>query len=575
MAAFSLSDCEGETLREEMAHSTPEEREKRPAYTLFERNNPIEGSNPPVFALPLKKEANAASLPKYHLGKENLKAPNKVIMMMGATGSGKTTLINGMVNYILGIQWEDEFRFKLIHEETNQSQAQSQTSDVTAYVVNHQKGFKVPYSLTIIDTPGFGDTRGIEHDKLITEKIRKFFSNEGVIDHIDSVCFVVQASLARLTKTQKYIFDSVLSIFGRDIKDNIQVLVTFADGQTPPVIEAIKEANVPCAKEASRTAVHFKFNNSALFASNAGECAESLCFDGMFWKMGKLSMKTFFDSLNSMKARSLTLTKEVLRERAELETTLAGLDDQIKVALMKVEELKKTQNTVDQHKADIEANKNFEYEVKVKESIKKSTEYNANNCSKCNYTCHYPCNEKWDMFKRFCTAISFFSGKCNVCPGCCSVSKHVQEKVRYERKITTKKMTYEDLKKKYEKSMKGIFTLEVLLERLKGEEEEAKKKMEELIEKAAQSYRRLEEIALKPTLDSTADYIDLLIQAEENDRKPGHEERIKNLKNMRRPIELMGKIAHEAPPPHEGELPPEEKGKGKGKGKGWRSVFNL
>lgn len=61
---------------------------------------------------------------------------------------------------------------------------------------------------------------------------------------------------------------TLLSIFGKDVAENIQMHVTFADGKQPPVLEAINASEVPCPKNDLGLPVHFKFNNSALFADN-------------------------------------------------------------------------------------------------------------------------------------------------------------------------------------------------------------------------------------------------------------------------------------------------------------------
>ncbi len=107
---------------------------------------------------------------------------------MGATGSGKTTMINAMTNFILGVEWEDNFRFMIVDEEVKgASQAHSQTQGVTAYDLHYQNGFRIPFSLTIVDTPGFGDTGGTGRDKEITSAIQQLFEHQNGIQVFNKI----------------------------------------------------------------------------------------------------------------------------------------------------------------------------------------------------------------------------------------------------------------------------------------------------------------------------------------------------------------------------------------------------
>ncbi|XP_062379617.1 uncharacterized protein si:ch73-170d6.2 [Sardina pilchardus] len=502
------------------------------------------GRDPPVYLL--KTRGNGNLNQKVFGSAPTKSASNKTIMVVGATGSGKTTLINGMINYILGVEWEDNYRFKLIHEETNQSQACSQTAEVTAYHIHHTDEFQVPYSLTIIDTPGFGDTRGIKQDKEITEKIRNFFSLQGGIDSIDAVCFVVQSALARLTHTQKYIFDAILSIFGKDIANSIIVLVTFADGKSPPVLEAIKAADIPCAAGPERAPLHFKFNNSVLFARNKEASSDDDNFDYMFWKMGKASMNKFFTHLDSMQPQSLTLTKEVLQERRQLEATVQGLQPMIRMGLSKLEEINTTKAALENHETHIKENKDFEFEVEVEKSEKIDIPSGKfiTNCHGCNFTCHYPCGIPKDENKRGCAAMKY--GICKVCPGKCVWSVHFNMTYKWDTKRITEKRTYQELKSKYEAAMGKKMSMQKIIKQLRVEYEQVQGKVVQIMDTVTKCLRRLAEIALRPDPLSTPDYIDLLILSEEQEAKPGFKERIKELQEVRQGAVLLQKVAERA-----------------------------
>ncbi|CAL8240157.1 unnamed protein product [Gadus morhua 'NCC'] len=453
-----------------------------------------------VYTLPLKLQSmNVEGCQRFIFGKNSVKQ-NRTIMVLGATGAGKSTLVNGMINFILGVTWDDTFRFKLVNEGTAKSQAHSQTSEVTVYKLNHREGFQIDYSLTIVDTPGFGDTRGIERDRLIVTQLQRLFSAEHGVSEIDAICFVAQASLARLTPTQTYVFDSVLSIFGKDVAENIRILVTFADGQGPPVLGAINESGVPCPKRQDGLPIHFKFNNSALFADNKVSGANNKGidddddanddgedgggFDKMFWNMGTNSMKRFFSALNVIVTKSLTLTKEVLRQRGNYIT----------------------------------------------------------NCQQCSKTCHYPCGIPNDADKSGCWAMGS-DGHCTQCDNKCHWSVHFNQKYRWDYEPVTEKRTYNDLKQKYEKASKEKMSVEDILKQMRLEYDLLQDEVVQLMELSAQCLNTLKEIALRPNQLSTLEYIDLLIEGEKSEAKPGYLERIKKLQHMQGKAVTMGLVA--------------------------------
>ena len=509
----------------------------------------IEEGSPKVYALPThvtsqnnlieKRDALASPLPAAAANP----IPQKVIMLVGATGSGKSTLINAMANYILGVNWEDDVRFKLITEKTSDDQSKSQTKLITAYTFHMEKGFPFPYSLTVIDTPGYGDTEGLARDKKITAQIKEFFSSENGIDQIHAVGFVVQSSLARLTPTQSYIFNAILSIFGKDIAENIFLMTTFADSEDPEVLAAVEKAEVPFVS-------YFEFNNSAVFAKKSKSKRTRAIAD--FFEMGTESFQKFFDTLLTVEARSLQLTKEVLDERQHLEVVLEGLVPQIQTVLDEKSKLKHLIQQLEQQEANMRANKNYTVVVKVpkqrKISIVQDKLYNTK-CKNCNIVCHPKCTISDDTKKYKCAAMTWFTRrkntKCKVCPGECSWTDHKNVPYRLESYEEEETQTLQAILKRYKVAESSKNQLEDLIAKINTSISEIEDGVQQMLEKARRSLVRLQEIALRPNPMSQEEYIELLIKSEKREHKHGWEDRVKSLEEAKIKALLIAEVSQE------------------------------
>ncbi|CAG0893304.1 unnamed protein product [Darwinula stevensoni] len=259
----------------------------------------------------------------YHVMKPDTPVTNvgKVVMFVGVTGAGKTSMINSLINYLLGVEFDDEFRFKLIHEKVTESY-HSITDEVSAYIVHAQHGSRYPHNLIIIDTPGFGDTRGLQADKELLQKLKRFYDvgKKWNITRIHAVGLVVKLSDCRITTEQKYVFESVLSVFTKEVEPAFVAVVTFADGSSdPPGLKVLKAAGIPYNDV-------FLVNNSPVFS----HCKEgNLDMKRYLWDTNFEKVKLFCDRLESCEDASLDTTRRVLHERLAMEGITLRLQKEV------------------------------------------------------------------------------------------------------------------------------------------------------------------------------------------------------------------------------------------------------
>ncbi|XP_059205245.1 uncharacterized protein LOC131984446, partial [Centropristis striata] len=291
----------------------------------------IQPGSPEVWQLIPRKE-NIGTLTKMTLGERNVTKMNKTILLVGETGTGKSKLVNALVNYAMGVKWEDDVWFQIVEDE-KKSQSESQTSDVMVYQIFGFEDKTLPYSLTIIDTPGYGDTRGPEQDAIVSERLFDLFHSDEGVHEMDAVGLVLKASENRVSDRLMYIFDSVVSLFGKDMEKNIVALITHSNGRKPKnVLEALETANIKCARNDKNQPVYFLFDNYQ--DEDRSEDPEEL------QRSDEISMKgmsQFTDFLEKSAPQRLETTVDVLKERIRLAACINNLQERIEFIELKQE----------------------------------------------------------------------------------------------------------------------------------------------------------------------------------------------------------------------------------------------
>ncbi|KAL4009667.1 hypothetical protein ACER0C_003519 [Sarotherodon galilaeus] len=493
-------------------------RAKSPHEDISSDSFLIHSGPPAVYQLRAKKQ-KFGTLTKITVGEKNFNKINKTILLVGETGGGKSTLINTLINYTMGVKWEDKVWFQIVEEE-KKSQSESQTSDVIVYEIFGFEDKTLHYSLTIIDTPGFGDTKGTEYDDIISEQLLDLFRSEDGIYELNAVCLVMKATDNRLSYRQRQIFDSIISLFGRNLEKNIVALVTHSDGLPPEnALNALKAANIKCSRNEKNEPVHFLFDNQQ--SKERREVYEEPLKKS--WDLTKKQMGDFLAFLISCGPESLMKTKQVLKKRIKLKACIQNLQERIILTELKQREIRQIQEALKENEESMKNNEKFTVGVdevyKEKENIKGGmwgVFYEGALCCKvCEETCHYPgCTMSW--YPSYCEVMK--DGHCTVCANKCPASKHVKEKWRYVTK--TKRTNKNEGQKKLN-----------LLENLEKEMNKLTAEKSQFLNESYQHVVSLEQISLNVDSASTIAHIKFLI---EKMKEEGDNEKVQELEEMSR-----------------------------------------
>ena len=452
-------------------------------------------------------------------------------LVIGETGNGKTTIINSFLNVVMGITIDTDFRYVIVEEDDN-SQIHSKTKNVNIYNIKGKDGSL----FQIIDTPGYNDTKGMPQDKIISQKIFEAFQTQ--LTSINAICFVVKSDAFRLSPTQKYIFHSILDLFGDDVKENFIAMLTFCDGGNSLVINTLKNKESIYSKIIPhvKNPWYYKFNNSAFFSLKRKEK-----FTEMFWDLGKESFINFISRLKELPKKSLSQSIEVGKERQKLEGLIIMLQQKLKLCLNNVEQCKLEYKIINDLNKDIKDSQNYKVDITVpkvtKEQLKPGIHTTA--CLQCNRTCHDNCNIKQDEYKYNCWAMDKNSKKCRICPNKCnwSLHKNIPYIIKYYSVKET--ITLEELKNKYDNSKSKKLDREKILEKINDKIFSLNAECLETQEEIKRAINRIKEIALMKDMITDEEHINSLIESEKQEHTEGYKERIQYYNMLKEQKKLL------------------------------------
>ncbi|XP_063875628.1 uncharacterized protein LOC135108475 isoform X2 [Scylla paramamosain] len=226
-------------------------------------------------------DKDCSGLKRKYFGVKSSLKEEKVIILIGNQGSGKTALVNLAANFLKGVEDADDKLYCVIMDKISGNYHTS----VTAYTFCFAED-AVP--ITIIDTPGLRDGRETEKNYPL-QTLKTFFANSGSNMQLHAIGYVISSSAVVLTSSECHMIDFLVELYGQGISTNFITFVT-------SVTETMKNYshNDMFKNHGINSKVLLKFNNTAFSKKELDD------FDRGYWKMGIKNWKRCISHLKKL-----------------------------------------------------------------------------------------------------------------------------------------------------------------------------------------------------------------------------------------------------------------------------------
>ncbi|CAF1537655.1 unnamed protein product, partial [Rotaria sordida] len=186
------------------------------------------------------------------------------ILLLGETSVGKSTFINAFANYVTYNTLKQDQTSQpivlipvsfLITVGDNFDERSVKFGDVDDHIYLILM-IMIEKTLCIIDTPGFGDTRGIQQDDRNIEHILEYVNN---LIHSNTICFLLQPNVSKLNIFFRSCLTQLFSLLDQNALNNIIFCFTnsrstfYTSGDTAPlfkkILTSLSIGDVPFKKE--------------------------------------------------------------------------------------------------------------------------------------------------------------------------------------------------------------------------------------------------------------------------------------------------------------------------------------